>query len=91
MNPHKLAAWLPALILPGATIAQLLALLDSGRAENVSPLAWFMFMLANVGALYLGKPEGALSRLQMAPAFGLTAQLDLIIVAIVIVYQAGVE
>ncbi len=91
MNPRKLVAWLPALILPGATVAQLLALLDSGSAENVTPLTWFMFMLANIGALYLGKPEGALARLQMALAFGLTALLDLIIVAIVIVYQAGAE
>ncbi len=89
MSPRKLVAWLPALILPGATIAQLLALLDSGSAENVSPLTWFMFMLANVGALYLGRPEGGLARLQMALAFGLTALLDLIIVAIVIVYQAA--
>ncbi len=56
----------------------------------MSPLTWFMFMLANVGALYLGKPESALARLQMALAFGLTALLDLIIVAIVIVYRAGV-
>ena len=91
MNPRKLAAWLPALILPGATIAQLLALLDAGSAEDVSALAWFLFMLANVGALYLGKPEGALARLQMALAFGLTALLDLIIVAIVIVYRTGAQ
>ncbi len=65
MKPRALVAWLPALILPGATIAQLLALLDSGSAENVSALTWFMFMLANVGALYLGRPEGALARLQL--------------------------
>lgn len=91
MNPRKLVAWLPALILPGATIAQLLALVESGSAENVSPVTWFMFMLANIGALYLGKPQSALARLQMALAFGLTALLDLIIVAIVIVYRVGAE
>ena len=91
MNLRKLVAWLPALILPGATIAQLVALLESGSAENVSPLTWFMFMLANIGALYLGKPEDTLARLQMTLAFGLTALLDLVIVAIVIIYRAGVS
>ena len=82
---RALAGWMPAVILPTATLDQLVTILRSGSVVNVSAVTWLLFLLANVGALFLGRPESRMATLQMALAFGLTALLDVAIVAAIIV------
>ena len=82
---RALAGWMPAVILPTATLDQLVTILRSGSVVNVSALTWLLFLLANLGALFLGRPESRMATLQMALAFGLTALLDVAIVAAIIV------
>ncbi len=84
LNWRSLASWLPAVILPSATATQLFEILRSGSGENVSPMTWFLFFLANIGALFLGKPENGLARIQMGLAFALTALLDLAIIGAIL-------
>ena len=81
---RQLIAWLPALILPAATAEQLRALLAADVLGGASALTWALFFLANVGALFLGTAETPLARVQMALAFGVTAGLDLILVAVIL-------
>jgi hypothetical protein len=81
---RQLAGWLPAVILPVATGEQLRALLAANSAAGVSPVTWGLFLFANLGALFLGTPETAVARLQMALAFGATALLDLAIVIVIL-------
>ena len=85
---RALAGWMPAVILPTATLHQLVVLLRSGSAENVSATTWLLFLLANVGALFLGRPETRLAALQMGLAFGLTALLDVAIVGAIVAFRA---
>ena len=84
---RALAGWLPAVILPTATLDQLVTILRSGSVENVSAVTWLLFLLANVGALFLGRPETRMAAVQMALAFGLTALLDVAIVATIVAYR----
>ena len=86
---RALAGWLPAVILPTATLDQWLMILRSGSAENVSAVTWLLFLLANLGALFIARPESRRAVVQMALAFGLTALLDVAIVATIVVYRAG--
>lgn len=81
---RPLLAWLPALILPAATAEQLRALLAAQLVGGASVWTWGLFFLANVGALFLGTPETRLARFQMALAFGVTAVLDLVLVAVIL-------
>lgn len=48
----QLSGWLPAIIIPVATIIQLSTILKNRSAQGVSCLTWFLFGVANVG-LYL--------------------------------------
>ena len=54
MSPVLIAicGWLPAVIIPVATVLQLSAILRKRSAEGVDWLTWFLFGVANVG-LYL--------------------------------------
>ena len=81
MNWQRFAGWLPALILPAATADQLFTLLRAESVEGVSALTWFLFLLANLGALTLADPAHRIGRIQKGLAFGLTAALDLAILA----------
>lgn len=81
---RALLPWLPAVILPAATAEQLRALLAADVIEGATVWTWGLFFLANVGALYLGTPETPLARFQMALAFGVTAALDLVLVAVIL-------
>ena len=81
---RQLLAWLPAVILPAATAEQLRVLLAADVIVGASALTWELFFLANVGALFLGTAETPLARVQMALAFGLTAALDLVLVAVIL-------
>ena len=81
---RQLLAWLPAVILPAATAEQLRVLLAADVIVGASALTWELFFLANVGALFLGTAETPVARVQMALAFGLTAALDLVLVAVIL-------
>ncbi len=81
---RQLLAWLPAVILPAATAEQLRALLAADVIAGASVWTWGLFFLANVGALFLGTAETPLARFQMALAFGVTAVLDLVLVAVIL-------
>ncbi len=89
MNWRSLAAWLPALILPTATLDQLVVIIRAESAAGVSWLSWLLFLVANLGALFLGRPENRLAMVQMGLAFGLTAFLDLLIVTLVLWERLG--
>lgn len=85
---RALAGWMPAVILPAATLDQLVTLLLSESAEGVSAMTWLLFLLANLGALFLGRPASRIAALQMALAFGLTALLDAAIVAVIVAFRS---
>ncbi len=82
MKPNRttLAGWFPAIILPTATAIQLFDIIGSA-AEDVNPVTWFLFGLANIGAYLF--TEKYLSLLALL-SFGLTAFLDFIIVGILL-------
>lgn len=48
----KLAGWLPAFIIPTATIIQLVTIFKDRSTQGVSWLTWFLFGVANIG-LYI--------------------------------------
>ncbi|ELS01045.1 hypothetical protein Xen7305DRAFT_00007460 [Xenococcus sp. PCC 7305] len=48
----NLAGWVPAIILPIATITQLVKIVQERNAAGVSLITWFLFGVANIG-LYL--------------------------------------
>ncbi len=48
----KFAGWLPAIIIPTATIIQLATIIKNRSAQGVSWLTWFLFGIANIG-LYI--------------------------------------
>lgn len=48
----NVAGWIPALILPIATISQLAKIVQEKNAAGVSLITWFLFGVANIG-LYL--------------------------------------
>lgn len=85
---RALAGWMPAVILPAATLDQLVTILRSGSVENVSAVTWLLFLLANVGALFLGRPASRIAMVQMALAFGLTALLDVAIVGTIVAFRS---
>ena len=85
---RALAGWMPAVILPAATLDQLVTILRSGSVENVSAVTWLLFLLANLGALFLGRPESRIAVVQMALAFGLTALLDVAIVGTIVAFRS---
>lgn len=45
----KLAGWLPAVIIPTATIIQLATIFKDRSTQGVSWLTWFLFGVANIG------------------------------------------
>ena len=73
---RQLAGWFPAIILPAATADQVRVLLLSNSDAGISAGTWVLFLIANIGALFLGTPDSPTARLQMALAFGLTAALE---------------
>jgi hypothetical protein len=56
MDLVSLFGWIPALVFPGATALQLIAILRARSAQGVSVLAWLLFGIANVSLyVYVGK------------------------------------
>lgn len=81
---RNLAAWLPAVILPVATAEQFRVLYEADTMTGASAASWALFLLANIGAMFLGKAETSLAKLQMWLAFGLTSLFDLALVVLII-------
>jgi len=77
----NLAGWLPAIALPGATLAQLWTLIRTRSAEGVSVLTWLLFGFANLGIYIFTEKYVAL---QSILAQLLTAILNFIIVAVIL-------
>ena len=48
----QISGWLPAVIIPMATLIQLSTIFKQRSAQGVSPLTWALFGVANVG-LYI--------------------------------------
>ena len=78
------AAWLPAIILPLATAEQLRVLYLADTVAGASATSWALFLVANIGAMFLGKAETSIAKLQMWLAFGLTSVVDLALVSLII-------
>jgi hypothetical protein len=56
MDYASLVGWIPAVVFPGATALQLLAIIRARSARNVSILAWLLFGLANLSLyVYMGR------------------------------------
>ncbi len=81
----NLAGWMPAIILPLATITQLTKIIREKSAKGVSLVTWVMFGVANVGLYLFTEKYWALQSL-----IGLlgTAILDFTIVGFVLFYGA---
>lgn len=69
--------WIPAIILPAATLSQLLKILKEKSGKGVSILTWSLFALANF-SLYI-YTEKYLSFQSLIGLLG-TAILDIIII-----------
>jgi hypothetical protein len=75
----EICGWLPALIIPAATLFQLGTILRRRSAENVNALTWALFGVANVGLyVYAEKYDQP----QAILAFLGTAAIDLVIAAL---------
>jgi uncharacterized protein with PQ loop repeat len=81
----NLAGWLPALFLPGATLAQLWKIARTRHTEGVSILTWLLFGFANLGIYIFTEKYGAL---QSILAQLLTAVLNFTIVGWILVLRS---
>ncbi|MEM9003961.1 MAG: hypothetical protein AAGE59_10595 [Cyanobacteria bacterium P01_F01_bin.86] len=77
----NVAGWIPAVVLPTATISQLVKIVQSKSAEGVSLVTWLLFGIANVG-LYIFT-EKYFSLQSLIGLLG-TAIMDFIIVAMIV-------
>jgi len=73
--------WLPAVILPLATVFQLVKIIKSKSVEGVSAVSWLLFCIANAG-LYIYTQKYL--ELQAILSMLLTAFLNLIIVLLLV-------
>lgn len=80
----NIAGWIPAIILPLATISQLAKIIQEKTAEGVSLITWFLFGIANIG-LYLFT-EKYLALQSLVGLLG-TAILDFAILAVALAYR----
>ncbi len=82
----NLAGWIPAIILPTATMSQLIKIVRNKSAAGVSLATWLLFGIANVGLYIFTEKYFTLQAL-----LGLlgTAIMDFIIVAMIILIQGN--
>ena len=80
----NIAGWIPAIILPIATISQLTKIVQEKNAEGVSLITWFLFGVANIG-LYLFT-EKYLALQSLVGLLG-TAVLDFVILGVAFFYK----
>lgn len=76
--------WIPAIILPAATLSQLIKIIKEQSGKGVSILTWSLFALANL-SLYI-YTEKYLSIQSLIGLLG-TAILDLIIIGFALKYR----
>ncbi len=79
-----IAGWIPAIILPIATITQLTKIIQEKNADGVSLITWFLFGVANIGLYLFTEKYFALQSL-----VGLlgTAILDFAILGVALFYK----
>jgi len=82
----NLAGWIPAIVLPAATLLQLLKVAQLKSAEGVSLTTWLLFGFANVG-LYIFT-EKYVAPQSLIGLLG-TAVMDFIIVGMIIFFRKG--
>ena len=73
----NLAGWIPAILLPGATLTQLLKIVIRRKTEGVSVITWLLFGVANLGIYIFTEKYFAI---QSILAQLLTAVLNFVIV-----------
>lgn len=56
----EISGWLPAIIIPLATLIQLVAIFKNQSTQGVSALTWSLFGVANVGLYVYTDKYGAL-------------------------------
>ncbi len=79
MTISEMAGWVPAVILPGSTLLQLLQILKEKKIEGVSWVSWLLFAAANLGAYVFTENW---FQIQAILAFLLSAVLDVVIVLV---------
>ena len=81
----NIAGWIPAIILPIATISQLAKIVQEKTAQGVSLITWFLFGIANIGLYLFTEKYFALQSL-----IGLlgTAVLDFAILGVALAYKS---
>lgn len=84
----ELAGWIPAIILPAATVSQLIKIVRSRSVEGISLATWLLFGIANVGLYVFTEKYFALQSL-----LGLlgTAIMDFVIVIMIITLKEDRE
>ena len=80
------AGWIPAIILPAATLFQLVKIARLKTAEGVSLMTWLLFGIANL-ALYIYTEK----YFDLQPLIGLigTALLNFVIVGLVLRFRTN--
>ena len=81
---QEIAGWFPAIILPTATLLQLIKLLKQGSSEGVSMSSWILFGIANLGTYIF---TGRYTAVQTILGFLLTAFLNFVIVGLIVYYN----
>ncbi len=81
---QEIAGWFPAIILPTATILQLIKIVKQGSSEGVSMSSWILFGIANLGTYIF---TGKYTAIQTLLGFLLTAFLNFIIVGLILYYN----
>ncbi len=81
---QEIAGWFPAIILPTATMLQLIKLLKQGSADGVSMSSWILFGIANLGTYVF---TGRYTAIQTILGFLLTAILNFTIVVVILYYN----
>ena len=76
------SGWVPAIIIPVATILQLIQIFNAPTAEGVSWLTWLLFGLSNVGFYFFTEKY---TSVQSILGFLGTALIDFVIVALVLI------
>ena len=80
----NLSGWIPAVVLPTATMSQLVKIVRSNSAEGVSLVSWLLFGIANVG-LYIFT-EKYFSPQALIGLLG-TALMDFVIVIMIVIVE----
>ena len=77
----NLAGWIPAIVLPVATLAQLIKIIRAKEVKGISLFTWLMFGLANTGLYFFTEKYFALQSLL---GLLLTAILDFAVVGLIL-------